>query len=150
MLDLAPRLSEAVRRRIDAIEAHGLGGWLARRCKEKLNALPVVGNQVYLWALRPDGVVLRIDHEAFSVPVEEVADPLTLYAVALHAARLFPELREMVPARPEGVEPCRSCGGTGTKPETGDGCLGCSGLGWRTPPPPRPRSAPGEGRKEPR
>jgi hypothetical protein len=103
--------------------------WPVRVCKERMNALPLDGNQIYLWALRPDGVVLCLDHEAFSHPFEEETDPLKLYAVLQRGAAKHPELREMVPPPPLGVRPCEGCGGTGVADEA-QACPRCDGLGW--------------------
>lgn len=131
MIRLTPKLSEAVQRRIDEIDTSGVGTWVLRHCRDELNALPLAGNQVYLWALRPDGTVLCLDHESFSLSAEEERDATTLYAMAVHAARRYPELGEMVPERPDGIEPCGSCDGRGFDAETGDGCSACSAVGWR-------------------
>lgn len=136
MISVPPHLAAAIQRRIDALETDGIGRWVLRVCKHELNALPTLGNQIYIWALRPDGTVLCMDHEAFSHPVEEVSDPLVAYAVCHEAARRYPELRELVPPRPAGVVPCDACGATGWIEATGAACSVCDAMGWRAPPRP--------------
>jgi hypothetical protein len=131
MSRIPPHLAERVQRRIDALETDGITRSVARACKEELNALPVAGNQVYLWALRADGTVFCMDHEAFTRPVEEERDPVKVYAAHAQAARQHPELAEIVPPLPNGVEPCPDCGATGYDAERKAACWGCDGLGWR-------------------
>jgi hypothetical protein len=130
MTAVPPHLSERIQRRIDEIQPGGLKDWLPRVCKERLNALPLNANQIYVWALRADGAVLCMDHESASLSFEEEDDPRTRFAVLTEAARLHPELAELVPPRPEGVEACDACGGTGaTGPHAS--CSICGGLRWR-------------------
>lgn len=122
-----PHVSRAIQRRIDEIEDDSPGGWVGRACRHELNALPALANQVYVWALRPNGTVVCMDHESFSRSVEEVADPLQVHAVWQGAARRYPELREGAPAPPDGVSACDACGATGWT----EGCAACEGMGWR-------------------
>ena len=132
--------SAAIQRRIDALHptspgGWGLGEWPVRVCKERLNALPLHDNVVHLWAIRPDGTVLCMDH-VDPRPAEPETDPLTLHAVLVHGARRFPELRALVPARPQGARPCTTCSGNGARTAlTGETvpCAVCWGLGWAVP-----------------
>ena len=137
MSPISPELAQRIERHINDLP-EGWEAWPVSMCKKELNALPLHGDQIYLWALRPDGVVLCLDHESASLPVEEESDPLKLYAVLVRGAREYPDLLELVPPRPEDVQPCHSCLATGV---TGEGeamrvCLGCGGLGWHMIPPP--------------
>jgi hypothetical protein len=137
MISVPPHLAQAIQRRIDEMEADRTAGSGLHLCTHELNALPTLGNQIYVWALRADGMVLCMDHEAFLHPVDEVYDPRTVHAVLADAARRYPELRELVPARPPpGVLPCEACGTTGWIEETKSGCSACEGLGWRMQPRP--------------
>jgi HEAT repeat protein len=127
------RLAAAIERQIDALEPAGLGDWTLQVCKEELHALPVLGNQIYLWAFQPDGTLLCMDHEAFTHPSEPETDPLTYFAAAVAAARLHPELAALIPAAPRWSRPCRTCSASGVERRP-DGssvaCLGCGGRGW--------------------
>jgi HEAT repeat protein len=128
-------LAAQITRQIDALRPTALGDWTLRVCKEELHALPVLGNQIYLWALRPDGTVLCMDHEAFTHPSELETDPLTCFAVAVAAARSTPELSALIPACPQRARPCRTCSASGVESQP-DGssvsCLTCGGRGWHT------------------
>jgi hypothetical protein len=130
MNPVPPPLSERIQRRINALDAGGAGAWRQRACRGTHNALPLNGNPLTQWALRPDGVVLRIDCDSVLLAAEEEADPLARYAVLHQAARLDPELAALVPERPPGVVRCEHCGGAGCAAETGESCGGCQGLGW--------------------
>lgn len=136
MAHVSPEISRQIQQRIDALETDGIGRWPVRACKEELNALPLHGNQVYLWAVRPDSEVLCVDHEAFARPAEPERDPLTVYAVLWQGARAYPELRALLPPPPDGARECDACGGTGRGDRQSvptPGCLRCDGLGWYAP-----------------
>lgn len=97
------------------------------------NALLIAANQAYLWGVRPDGQVLRLDTDDLGQRTEPEDDPRYVYAVLQSGARFLPELAELVPLQPEGVSPCRQCGGTGVPKDGGLGGRGvcvCGGLGW--------------------
>ena len=133
MAHVSPEISRQIQQRIDALDTSGTGAWTLRLCKEELNALPLHGNQVYLWAVRPDGQVLRVDHEAFRQPAEPEGGALTTYAVLWQGARQYPELGALLPPPPDGARECEACG-TGQAPRP-SGCLRCDGLGWYAPVP---------------
>lgn len=126
--ELSPELQAAIRKRIRELEAPGLGDWVVRKCRDELEALPVHGSQLFVWAVRPDGEVLRLDHEAFGCPVEPEDDPVVRFSVLSLGARRYPELRGWVPAPPPGAHVCEACLSMGVQGETG--CSRCSGFGW--------------------
>ncbi len=131
----SPDLATHIQRRIDDLHPKSLGEWPMRVCKEDLNALPLQGNIIYLWAIRPDGSVLCMDHESLNHPTELETDPLVIYAVLVEGARTYPELQALVPPRPVGAQPCDLCQ-TDT-PLRAEGaithCFKCRGLGWFIP-----------------
>ena len=129
---LLPEHAHWIQRRIDELRADTLGDWPRRVCKEQLNALPLAGNSIYIWALRPDGSVVCLDHEAFALPWEVETDPVVVYAVLLQGAHRYPELQALVPSPPPGARRCGSCEGTGAEGRDGHSvsCLSCRGLGW--------------------
>ena len=125
-----PELSALIQRRIDEIEAESFGAWPVRVCKENLNALPLHGNLIYIWALQPDGTVVWMDHESASHESDVETDPLTIFSVMEQGARNYPELRAIVPPRPDGATECDRCGGTGSMVDNGVTvayCYGCGG-----------------------
>src|SRR4051812_40658024 len=97
MRPINPAVSAFIQGLIDEIAPHVFGDWPMRVCKEQYNAVPIHGNWMYLWALRPDGTVLCMDHETFGHPVTPEDDPLAIYAVLVHAAKRYPILQELVP-----------------------------------------------------
>jgi len=131
MAPLSLELTRQIQQRIDALDTAVPGAWPLRRCKEELNALPLHGNQAYLWALHPNGDVLRVDHEAAGLSSEPERGALTRYAVLWHGARKYPELEALLPAPPAGARECELCGGTGQSSTSG--CPRCDGLGWYAP-----------------
>jgi hypothetical protein len=133
VIPITPELARQVQERIDDLEVGDFRRWPMRVCRETMNALPLDGNQIYIWALRPDGVVLCLDHESASLPFEPETDPLKLYEVLRKGARIYPELRELVPEAPQGVRDCAVCGGTGQAggaQPAAEECPRCRGLGW--------------------
>jgi len=131
MNPISPELAQRIQLHVDDLQP-GVQSWPVRLCKEKLNALPLHGDQINLWALRPDGVLLSLDHESASLPVCEETDPLTRYAVLLRGAQKYPDLQPLVPLRPLGVQQCELCSGTGevAENEASSTCMRCRGLGW--------------------
>ena len=127
-------LSRRIQELVDELDPPDeLGYWPTRVCKYELNALPLHGNWIYIWALRPDGVLLRMDHESLNHPTEPETDLFVVYAVLTNASKGIPELSDLVPVEPEGARPCASCNATGIVArgsEAYESCLGCSGLGW--------------------
>ena len=132
MTVLLAEQSQWIQSSIDAMRVDDPGHWPSRVCKERLNALPLAGNSIYLWALRPDGSLVCFDHEAFGWHSEVEADPVVIYAVMLQGAQKYPELCSLIPEIPSDARRCDSCDGTGIVERDGRtvSCLGCNGLGW--------------------
>ena len=141
MKPLAPssELAASIQRQIDELRTEPIQYGLWRVCKE-LNALPIHGNLVYLWAIRPDGVVLCIDHEAFNHPTEVEVDPAAIYEALVQGSSACPELRGLLPVRPADAELCKACWGGGEVAKSApvsagvNGiCSRCEGRGWFSP-----------------
>ena len=134
-------VSRRIQELIDELQPpDALGYWPTRVCKYELNALPLQGNEIFIWALRPDGILLRMDHESLNHPTETETDAFVLWAVLTYGSRIIPEILKLVPAEPEGVLPCGTCNATGMVargPDAYASCLGCNGLGSYISGPPR-------------
>lgn len=124
----SPELAARIRRWIDE-----LGTGVIAHFGKRWNILPLHTNSIYMWALNLDGVVVWLDHEAFSDLPEPETDPLKCYAVMVHGTHLYRELAELIPPSPEGACHCRECGGIGWKTsldEATESCSRCRGFGW--------------------
>ncbi|HYJ80032.1 MAG TPA: HEAT repeat domain-containing protein [Longimicrobiaceae bacterium] len=128
----SPELSARIQGWVDELDPAPGGGWPIRVCKEELNALPVHSSIIYIWALRPDGTVLCMDHESFGHPTEPETERLAVFAALVHGARHHPELRELIPPPPAGAQPCDTCDGNGWRAD-GSHCFSCQALGWWIP-----------------
>jgi hypothetical protein len=131
----SPELAALIRRWVDELPADG--NRLQRLCKAN-DALPLHCTQLDLWALRPDGQVLCIDHESFAQRAEPENMRRTAYAVLAKGAATHPELWELLPPDRAGLRRCESCGGEGwaeaRPPAQGtDYCHRCAGIGWHEP-----------------
>lgn len=108
-----------------------------REVVAKFGALPLALDWGGAFAIRPDGEIimylwdpphdLRIEHDT------------RLRNIALFQGSLrYPELKVLVPARPDNAPECHSCKGTGIPPEVKKYGLQnlvcyCGGLGWLPP-----------------
>jgi hypothetical protein len=136
-LTLSPELAERIRRWVDELPTEGMQNWVGRLCKQH-GSIPLHCTQIYLWALRPDGQVLSIDHESFARRAEPENDPVTAYAALAQGARTYPELSGLLTHNPAGVRGCEVCGGLGwtqaqTPAQDTDFCQRCNGMGWYAP-----------------
>jgi hypothetical protein len=125
-----PRTSDLVRARMARFR-HPLS-----RIEElagELEVLPLWIDWSVFVAIRPDGALVVVNHEA-PAPDPQPAKDLTFIAIALvEAAANYPELAHLRPPRPSGRS-CATCGGAGTV-SVGRGnvvlhCV-CGGLGWK-------------------
>jgi hypothetical protein len=133
----SPELAARIRRWVDELPTEGTQNWIGRLCKEN-DSIPLHCTQIYLWALRPDGQVLSIDHESFARRAEMENSPLMAYAALAQGARDHPELGELLPPDRAGLRECEVCGGLGwteaRPPAQGtDSCHRCYGMGWYAP-----------------
>jgi hypothetical protein len=133
----SPELAARIRRWVDELPTEGMQNWAERLCKQN-GSIPLHSTQIYLWALRPDGQVLSIDHESFARRAEPENDPVTAYAALAQGARTYPELSGLLTHNPSGVRGCEVCGGLGwtqaQPPAQGtDYCQRCEGMGWYAP-----------------
>jgi hypothetical protein len=138
LLDARPRppipdLATYIQGEIDALQPKTFGDWPIRVCKEELNALPILSSLLFIWALRPDGTLLCMDHEAFGHPTEPESDPLIIFVALINGAHSHPQLQELIPLPPKGTEVCLACNATrfsSDEQASSPYCATCGGLGW--------------------
>lgn len=107
--------------------------WVRKAVREHV-FLPVHVGWVAALGIRPDGTVVRWEHEdrPGEAPRAE-ANPYWQRFVVAEGARKYPALGVLVPARPDHARDCSACGGTGELARTNDGVellCQCGGLGW--------------------
>ena len=106
---MSPQLSASVQRRIDELDPTRADEPTARICKE-LNALPLYSDGLALWALVPDGTVLRLACEASEQPPEPESDPVLIHRAVVHGSRRYRELLDLLPSVREPLMPNYSAG----------------------------------------
>jgi len=94
-------------------------------------ALPLYSDVGGCLALRPDGRVVQIVWEKPELSFGDAATKWRTVAL-VNGAKTYPELRELLPARPAGAPTCGNCDGRGTI-ESGIICGVCFGLGFPLP-----------------
>jgi hypothetical protein len=64
-------------------------------------------------------------------PIETETDVFYIYAVVDQGSRKYPELKELLPSKPEHLDQCSECLGSGFR-EVGSKLQVCTcyGLGW--------------------
>jgi hypothetical protein len=121
-----------IQKRIDELIASSDPADL-RRVAESLNALPIWADMSGWLALRPDGSFVFLNGETEEV-TEEVATQFKLVGL-VNSSEKYPELKTLIPVRPDHADDCRDCKGTGrfifeSKVYNPVFCGKFSGLGW--------------------
>jgi hypothetical protein len=134
---LARRIAELIR----AFQAGGAPHDWQQELACRFDALPVYGDLGGALLLRPDAEVLAVAWDSESVA--HVAEPRERILGLAVAADEFPELRPLLPRRPETAVSCPACGGGGRWKvpwlEPGPWCGHCMGVGWLDEKPAEPR-----------
>lgn len=102
-----------------------------------LQALPILWDLFTVYFLRPDGEVFALDlFEAEAKPEieKDVSVKITVINVA---TEWFPELKDLLPCRPDDAQDCPDCNGTGrltinnyNGQSVPIACPRCMTLGW--------------------
>ncbi len=131
-LVLSPQEAEAIRRLSEAVRRDGRWDW-EREAASKTSGVPVYADMGGVLVVRSDGVVLLI--ESNRGVVEEVREERWILVARQEAALKYPELKGLMPVRPEGATDCQECAGHGSvnpfkKVEQDIRCGVCCGMGW--------------------
>jgi hypothetical protein len=97
-----------------------------RRFARLKNVLPVYSDMTGSLGFSPDGVILFSDWE--SNEVKPMTDEGWQIIAAVSAIERYPDLREILPDRPNRAKSCDACGGKGRMLSVF--CGRCHGLGW--------------------
>lgn len=129
-------LKEQIQQRIDELIASSDNDPAdLRRVARLLKALPILPDMSGWLALRPDGSFVFLDGETEKT-TEEI-EPMFKLIGLVNGSEKYPELKVLLPARPENANDCENCKGTGRflfegQVLTQAFCGECSGLGWAT------------------
>jgi hypothetical protein len=100
------------------------------------NALPLYSDWTRTFAIREDGVLVHWDTEEWP-GIEEPSDRREVNLVLVQGAARYPELKGLIPARPDNALTCDSCQGSGHIPglpeELKSVICKCGGIGWLHP-----------------
>lgn len=100
----------------------------------EIGALPILSDAGGIFALRPDGEIISIlwdEPEKMRVESDQRIRNIALQ----QGSEKYPELKELVSARPDNAQTCPHCQGTGVEPFSAKHNIGnvvcyCGGLGW--------------------
>jgi len=128
------QLSELIEKRIvQYLDSHDERPKSVRAAVSRFQFLPLYRGWVSTLGIRPDGSMVRWDHEDEPDVIKALDDPFwTRTALAL-GAKKFPELADLIPERPPHAVTCNVCGGTGVLEEMKDVVCECGSLGWKIP-----------------
>jgi hypothetical protein len=106
-----------------------------RRMARLMKALPIYADMGGCIALRTDGSFVFLDWETEKTS-EEFDQQFKIVAL-VNGSEKYPELKVLLPARPEGANDCEDCNGIGRPIIEGQVfkqafCGKCWGLGWST------------------
>lgn len=131
----SPSLRERLRQWIEQLDSDGTLqgvrgriGWGDRRFMREAGVYPLHLDAAFFWYVTPAGEVLVEDNDRFGHPLDPEDSVCAALNAVAQAARVRPELRELLPERPEGAPDCPRCGGTGDEDRWG--MCSCAGLGW--------------------
>jgi len=98
-----------------------------REAAVRTGGVPVYADMGGVLVVAPDGSTLH--YEPASRKIDAFVEERWRLLALVRAARKYPELSELRPARPETARSCRQCGGTGLVVGQVD-CGVCDGTGW--------------------
>jgi len=132
-MGLASEIREWLTVRIDAFARDPEEPEYLRFHVSRHSVLPILIGWTGFWGLRADGEIWLVDTEDGPEPAVELDERLQRTAL-YQGAKKYPDLRPLVPERPEGASDCPHCVCTGRidvpgfPPDT-IVCY-CGGFGW--------------------
>ena len=120
-----------MRRLLESYLGSSPQGAVAEIARER-QALPVCTKPGLTMFLHPGGTVLTHIGD-FGAEVDATDDPGWRWIAAIEAKELYPELRILIPDRPDNAPTCPACKGSGQlsfPAENPSRCGTCWGLGW--------------------
>jgi hypothetical protein len=93
-------------------------------------ALPLYVGWTETAAIRPNGEMVRWSTEGDWPGARELSERIWITTALVRGAARYPQLRRLVPSRPDGARTCEVCGGTGRFPLRSGIICQCGGVGW--------------------
>ncbi|MGE0128833.1 MAG: hypothetical protein AB7U82_12200 [Blastocatellales bacterium] len=105
-----------------------------RRIAAEANALPLFTEMGGVYAINTHGDIISFSWDSLELPKEET-DPRIRNIVLFQGSKKYPEIRCLIPEKPDDARICPHCQGTGIEPFSAkhnvDGVVCyCGGLGW--------------------
>jgi hypothetical protein len=135
---VTPAQSAFIRERVERFDLEAADG--ERRYLSALvrahKALPLYSGWTETIAIHEDGVMVRWVTEEWP-GAQELDDRTWVNLALVQGAARYPELRDLIPTRPDNALTCDSCQGAGRIPGLPDNLkqiiCGCGGIGWLYP-----------------
>jgi len=127
-------ISTAIEKRIEEFLAKNNPrfDWL-KRAVSKYRFLPLYVGWVAIAGIRPDTSFVRWDHENDPDTIKPLPEPFWQRMAACQGAKLYPELRSLIPQRPSSAQTCNACSGSGQLTKAPKLICQCGGVGWIIP-----------------
>lgn len=136
-VDLTPEEAAFLRDRIEHFEREAPENlrWQIPYVREH-RALPLYLGWTETIGICCDGTLTSWSTEEEWTGSRELDDPMWVKVALVTGSKRYPELRRLIPARPDGARTCEECAGTGRLQGLPAGldallCGECGGVGWR-------------------
>src|SRR5262245_24398641 len=114
ILRITPTVTEKIRERLRLYLSGEVQKWTGfdteARC---LDALPILWDLFTIFFLRSDGELFAINFLEAEPKPEIEKDIHSIITVINVATEMFPELKDLLPRRPNDAQDCPDCNGTG-------------------------------------
>jgi hypothetical protein len=106
--------------------------WLLEPVR-RWNFLPLYRGWFSVLGIRPDGSFVRWDNEDDPDVIKPLIEPYLQRLALCQGAKLYPELRALMPERPPEAITCETCIRWNELPEPPKVICSCGGCGWIIP-----------------
>jgi hypothetical protein len=94
------------------------------------SALPLYVGWTETAGIKPDGALIKWSTEGEWPGIRELQEKTWVNLALVQGAARYPELKRLVPVRPEGAHTCDRCKGAGRFPSAPEFICECGGVGW--------------------
>jgi hypothetical protein len=93
-------------------------------------ALPLYVGWTETAGIQPDGTLVRWSTEGEWPGVRELKEKTWVNLALVQGAARYPELKRLIPSRPDSAVTCDACKGVGRFPPMPEIICECGGVGW--------------------